>query len=44
MTDKHRLEKNAGDQAFWWATALYWICWLLLLALIVYVVGAFARH
>lgn len=30
MWDKHRLEGQAGTANQPWATALYWLCWLLL--------------
>lgn len=33
MTDKHLLERSAGEVRPRWSTALYWICWLALLAL-----------
>ena len=35
MTDKHALERRAGERRPAWSTALYWICWLALGALVV---------
>ena len=40
MFDKRRLEKNAGAAQPWWSELLYWICWLLLAALMLYVFRA----
>ena len=40
MYDKHRLESGAGTGRLWWAEALYWGCWIGLLALAVYAVLA----
>lgn len=37
MTDKHRLEASTGVPDVWWSTVLYWICWVLLGALVAYV-------
>ena len=41
MFDKHRLEKSTGRNAAdaWWSNVLYWICWALLGALVVYIVS-----
>ena len=36
MYDKHRLESGATGSRLWWAEALYWGCWLGLLALGLY--------
>ena len=30
--DKHRLE--AGEPRVWWADALYWACWIILLSIL----------
>ena len=38
MYDKHRLESGVGTGRLWWAEALYWGCWIGLLALAVYTV------
>lgn len=40
MSDKHRLESGVGTGRLWWAEALYWGCWIALLALALYVVLA----
>ena len=34
MWDKHRLEAQRGDVNPTWVVALYWACWVLLLALL----------
>jgi hypothetical protein len=34
MWDKHRLEAHGGVQSPTWIVALYWVCWLLLAALL----------
>lgn len=34
MYDKHQMEKEQSAATPRWSTALYWICWLLLAALI----------
>ena len=34
MWDKHRLEAQGGVQSPTWIVALYWVCWLLLAALV----------
>jgi hypothetical protein len=38
MADKHRLEAKAGAPTVWWSTLLYWVCWVLVGALVVNVV------
>jgi hypothetical protein len=40
MTDKHRLEEAAAMRRPGWSTALYWLCWL---GLVGVVVAAIAR-
>lgn len=36
MWDKHRLEKQSAQGVNpWWVVALYWVCWLLLAAVVV---------
>ena len=40
MYDKHRLESGVDSGRLWWAEALYWGCWIGLLALAVYAVLA----
>ena len=34
MWDKHRLESVAHAESPTWATALYWLCWFLLAAVV----------
>lgn len=35
MWDKHRLEAQAHAESGPWVVALYWVCWLLLAAVVV---------
>ena len=35
MWDKHRLEAQAHAESAPWIVALYWVCWLLLAAVVV---------
>ena len=35
MSTQHRLENDAATVRPWWSTALYWACWLGLLAIVV---------
>lgn len=35
MWDKHRLEAQAQVESAAWVVALYWVCWLLLAAVLV---------
>lgn len=37
MYDKHHLEARAGAARIWWVEALYWSCWIALVALAAYV-------
>ena len=39
MWDKHRLEAGATAEGGTWAAALYWVCWLLLIAVVILVVS-----
>ena len=38
MWDKHRLESASTARDDRWVTALYWLCWLLLVAVLGYLV------
>jgi uncharacterized membrane protein YecN with MAPEG domain len=38
MYDKHRLERQADMVDPWWAAALYWVCWLILAAMLAWIV------
>jgi hypothetical protein len=38
MYDKHRLEARAQAPRVWWAELFYGVCWIMLVALIGYVV------
>ena len=38
MWDKHRLEQTAQGNESAWVTTLYWVCWLLLAAVLVLLV------
>jgi hypothetical protein len=37
MIRKHSLEQRGNDTRVWWAEALYWLCWVLLAALLLYI-------
>jgi hypothetical protein len=39
MYDRHRLERQAGEARLWWAELLYWGCWALLAALVLFIVA-----
>jgi hypothetical protein len=39
MWDKHRIESSGSERPLWWETSLYWACWVLLAALLVYVLA-----
>lgn len=39
MWDKHRLEARTVGGGGIWVVALYWVCWLLLAAVAVYLIG-----
>jgi hypothetical protein len=38
MWDKHRLEAQTGSEGDRWVVALYWICWLLLVGLVAFLI------
>ena len=38
MYDKHRLDAGSDSIRIWWVEALYWGCWIALVALGIYVV------
>jgi hypothetical protein len=38
MADKHRLDTDGDATQPWWSTALYWICWAALGALVIAIV------
>ena len=44
MFEKHRLESASTGVWLWWAEALYWACWILLLLLAAYIVIAYMRR
>ena len=39
MWDKHRLEARAGLPPIGWVTGLYWVCWVLLAAVLGWLVA-----
>ena len=43
MFDRHRLDRQAGTDALRWAEALYWLCWVALLALALYILAGALR-
>jgi len=38
MSRKHGLEQQSQSVRVWWAEALYWFCWLALVALLLFIV------
>jgi hypothetical protein len=42
MFDRHRLEAHTELPRVWWAEMLYWVCWVMLVALLVAVVTRLA--
>ena len=38
MTQKHGMEKQVEVANVWWVQALYWFCWLLLAALLIFII------
>jgi hypothetical protein len=38
MSQKHGLEPKGEAVRVWWAEALYWLCWLALIALLLLIV------
>ena len=36
MADRHRMEAKQGAPRIWWSTLMYWLCWLSLVALVVF--------
>jgi F0F1-type ATP synthase assembly protein I len=38
MTKKHSLEQQGNKIRVWWVEGLYWLCWVLLGAMLLYVV------
>lgn len=42
MWDRHRLERDQGRMAPRWVSGLYWLCWLLLAALLAYLLARLA--
>ena len=43
MFMKHQYEKASASARVWWAEALYWVCWLALLAVAAYILVDFLR-
>ena len=37
MFIEHQLENAATNVRLWWAEILYWVCWILLLGIIIYI-------
>ncbi len=37
MFQKHRLEQHSENVRVWWVEALYWLCWLALVALLLFI-------
>lgn len=43
MYERHRLDLQGGTVLPWWASLLYWLCWIGLAALAVYFAAQFIR-
>ena len=43
MLLKHKYENEAATVRLWWAEILYWLCWAILLGIIIYVVINYLR-
>lgn len=37
MFIEHRLENKSANAPVWWAEILYWVCWVLLLGVIIFI-------
>jgi hypothetical protein len=37
MYQKHRMENAKGNTRIWWVEAMYWSCWLILAALLLFI-------
>ena len=37
MFIEHRLENKSANASVWWAEILYWVCWILLLGVIIFI-------
>lgn len=40
---EHRLENAAANVRLWWAEILYWVCWILLLGIIIYIAADYLK-
>lgn len=38
MLLKHKFENESSTVRLWWAETLYWLCWVVLLGIIIYVI------
>ena len=43
MFMKHKFEMESTNERLWWAEILYWLCWVVLLGIIIYVVINYLR-
>lgn len=41
MFDKHRSENAPAKASPWWSELLYWVCWVALLALVLFVTAGY---
>lgn len=44
MFMKHKLENESTSVRLWWAEILYWLCWFVLLGIIIYVVFNYLKN
>lgn len=43
MLFKHKFENESSTARLWWAETLYWLCWVVLLGIIIYVITNYLR-
>lgn len=43
MFMKHKFENESTTVRLWWAEILYWLCWIILLGIIIYVAVDYLR-
>ncbi|HRH40824.1 MAG TPA: hypothetical protein PKY82_04205 [Pyrinomonadaceae bacterium] len=43
MFMQHKFENQSSTVRLWWAEILYWLCWAILLGIIIYVVTNYLR-
>lgn len=43
MFMQHKFENESSTVRLWWAEILYWLCWIVLLGIIIYVINNYLR-